>query len=533
MKASNLLYSGAAAFIVLVACDKINPERNINNQFQEQSAIESVIAHLTGQKVDSFEGKTFDPTIGAALDSSNPSERSVKVKSAQQGEAEFRALAGIGSPLIKESPDGLVLDLSGKKFGKLTFHKADGGSNSGYVDVDIKCIPKLTRISYKTEDQWGDNSGGWGDLVGYKTGDVFKDNKGRFYIVVQEHSFYGSGWMLCMEPGMGKDYKFFDPYKAGEEFVWLPNRTYFSQFGCKDMEGILDPDVIGSYLELCASPEFSAQKKKIIAATGRNVFPEVALWNTSSKSQTSDYEGFATERSGYAHYIGDGAKTVGVKIIYAAESVPSMFSIGPKIGVKYIYLPADASSPYSGQESYFIYTTGDTDSFNNGYYENGTVVVYTATPVPFNEYGVPPFEKVEIEDSEMAELKAMILNEDGSIAFDATKESGLYEIGVKTLEDATKLVEMYANSSIHGDHFVRTLPGNNGTITVDRVDDATFYIVLFSLNGIEEFTLLVMDARRMGMYGGHSGTYHQCNVCGFSWRSTSSVCPLTAKHAGR
>lgn len=137
------------------------------------------------------------------------------------------------------------------------------------------------------------------------------------------------------------------------------------------------------------------------------------------------------------------------------------------------------------------------------------------------------------QDAEMEELKAMILNQDGTVAFDQTKENGVYEIGVKTLEDATQLVEMYANSSIREDHYVRTLPDNNGTITIDRVDEATFYTVLFSLNGIEEFTLLVRDARRMGMYGGHSGTYHQCNVCGFSWRSTSSVCPLTAKHAGR
>lgn len=68
MKANHVLYL-AAALISLLACNKNNAadEQDANKHFQEKSAIVSVIANLTGQKVDSFEGKTFTPTIGTVV----------------------------------------------------------------------------------------------------------------------------------------------------------------------------------------------------------------------------------------------------------------------------------------------------------------------------------------------------------------------------------------------------------------------------------------------------------------------------------
>ena len=73
------------------------------------------------------------------------------------------------------------------------------------------------------------------------------------------------------------------------------------------------------------------------------------------------------------------------RILIAAGILLSVIACAPKNQAAPVN-PADASGPFEsydyGKESYFIYQSGNADSFNKGYYENGT--------------GVPPFEKVAI-----------------------------------------------------------------------------------------------------------------------------------------
>lgn len=142
------------------------------------------------------------------------------------------------------------------------------------------------------------------------------------------------------------------------------------------------------------------------------------------------------------------------------------------------------------------------------------------------------------DTKEVQEIKAMILAEDGAPAFVKTTLSGnVYVIGVKNKDDATRLAQMYANNNLEEAHYVRTLSEGKGTITVDKGPEksSTFYIVLFEVEGIEQFTLEIKNAAGMTRDGdigtGHAGTYHKCNICGFIWRSTSSACPMTQKHA--
>ena len=359
------------ASVCLNGCDKVNPNDSKQKEeqaFLEDEAIACVISSLTGEKATAFDGKTFKATYGEVLDQSNSTERSMMVESAAAGEILFRAISG-GSPLINKTGDGMELDLSTRKFGKLTFHKGSG-SNVGYVDVDIRCIPGLSKITYKTEEQWGENS--VFDPV-YKYGDLVKGPDDDYYVVVMEESGSLPGFMARMLPGRGKDVNYF---KAGEEWgPWLPN-VNLSLF--YDLYPILMNErqvssISGMVTEMfCKSSSTltaSGQKKRILDVTGRKVFPEAALLNGESEFITDNYEGFATTREGYAHYLGDvGTPVKAVKIIYGCQDMR-----GRNL-VMYVRLSADSRDerPDSG---YFFYQTEE--EFKKGFYEGGTVAVYT------------------------------------------------------------------------------------------------------------------------------------------------------------
>ena len=195
----------------MTACNKskLNTSSNQEQALQENMAIANILSILTGQSFDNaqavtLEGKTFEPVYGDVLDDSNSNERSIRVQSSDYSEDYFRSLVGSASGLVKKTSDGLMINLSSRKFGKLTFHKADGGNNSGYVDVEVPCIPKLSRISYKTEEQWGDNAASFPWLSDYVPGNVFKDNDDdNYYLVVHEPDNSYPGVMVCMEAGIG------------------------------------------------------------------------------------------------------------------------------------------------------------------------------------------------------------------------------------------------------------------------------------------------------------------------------------------
>ena len=96
-------------------------------------------------------------------------------------------------------------------------------------------------------------------------------------------------------------------------------------------------------------------------------------------------------------------------------------------------------------------------------------------------------------DREVAELKALVLDENSQITFDATETSGLYWIGVESLEDATNLAGLYAGKAFNGQSYTRTLADNKGTVKVDIGDNGVYYQVRFAVNGIPSFTLDIAE----------------------------------------
>ena len=134
-------------------------------------------------------------------------------------------------------------------------------------------------------------------------------------------------------------------------------------------------------------------------------------------------------------------------------------------------------------------------------------------------------------DQEVAELKAMVLDQDGNIAFDQSTISGLYIIGVDSKEDAKDLASLYAGSGFSGQDYTRVIR-DKGTVKVACGNNGVFYTVTFKVEGIPAFTLDISEANgendKLGE--GESGTYHKCGVCHKTWRSHSNVCPWTSKH---
>jgi len=109
---------------------------------------------------------TYEPTIGIPLDAANPFVRTVKLDSLQDATTYFVDAVSTLENLLVETADGyslsllnLKLDTSGKlqDFGTLVFHKETGSTRIAYIDIDIPCIPNLSRIDlvYNT----GDNDG--------------------------------------------------------------------------------------------------------------------------------------------------------------------------------------------------------------------------------------------------------------------------------------------------------------------------------------------------------------------------------------
>lgn len=399
---------GICLLAVALSCNKTGPEGSDDKKVQERNAIATVLATLAGQDFDitkdiPFQGKTFEPVYGVVRDDSNPNERSVKVRSAIYSENSFCSLAGGGVGLIEGTSDGLVLDLTGSKFGKLTFHRAPGGANVGYVDVDIPCIPHLEKISYKTNDQIGENAG---EESIYKFGEVFKDADGHHYIVVSEVDGSMPGWMVHMAAGRGHDFHYLHDDETWGP--WLPNKHYdLSDYGIPSgYADVLDYRVIQDYITLCGDESFNGQKKKIIDATQRKVFPGLSLWTSASVSETEGFEGFATTRPGYNHYIG-ATEIVGAKIIFRC------LDLFPRSEAQYVFFPGDCNHPtyrnypsgsYAGKASSVMYgVRGDRQAeFEEWFYSEidegirtpGSIAVYTAYCIPFTNENHPGFEKV-------------------------------------------------------------------------------------------------------------------------------------------
>ena len=280
-------------------------------QMMQRMAVAAVLNRLTDENfcdtmdVD-FEGQTYEATIGAVRNESRPSERSLQVRTASLAEGYFRSLVGGASTLITETDDGCKIDLTnldchstGKKqsLGTLTFHRATGGDNIGYADIDIACIPSLQRISYKTKDQWGDNDNGYKSPIGW--GEVYVGD-GLYWICVREATSYAPGVLINMQSGKGDDWQ--PLYEKEKWAAWEPADH-------RVPEGDFAELAVQEYVHLSGSNEWHDHKvtlKDTYPYIFKKVFPDAWGWNWSAKNEQWELwqyndPGFGTTDVGYCH----------------------------------------------------------------------------------------------------------------------------------------------------------------------------------------------------------------------------------------
>lgn len=111
------------------------------------------------------------------------------------------------------------------------------------------------------------------------------------------------------------------------------------------------------------------------------------LYTEDSELVSSGYEGFATLRDGYAHYLGD----IGVEVKYANVITDCELLDQGRTIVNSCYISADSyMSPPN--RNYFFYN--NEQSFKDQFYGGGTLAVYTILNKAFSNKIYPDYEKV-------------------------------------------------------------------------------------------------------------------------------------------
>ena len=388
-----------AALTLIVSCSDDDDENNGENtenqeisaadnlKAEQHDALISVLSHLTGEEffdsldVD-FEDRTFEPIYGEALDASNPFVRTLYIVKGTSGETYFRSLVGSSSSVIKETINGLTIDLTnldcrsdGRKqsLGTLTFHRPVDSSNAGTVDVNIPCIPHLRSIVYKTLGQIGENS----FVSPCAEGEVYI-SEGVYWICTRiSMGTKMPGYLVHVGKARGELYK--DRFD-GE--IWEPKH-------------IGHEDRIYEFLALCASEDFLSEKKKIRDKLPGLVFPYVTTYTSSDYykwSLTKD-NGFATSKADYSHWSEYRSISKAAIIRDCTEGSYNWKKVRWPRRCHYVEIPAKCIGDEGASYKTFSYYSNDKNSWYKFRQEH---YIYTINVVQFTDKVPSGFELVDI-----------------------------------------------------------------------------------------------------------------------------------------
>lgn len=388
----------ALALTLTTSCadDDENSSENVDNQevtatdllkIEQHEALKSVLEQLTGEEFPEnldidFEDRTFEVVYGASLDSSNPFVRTQYIVKGTSGETYFRSLVGSSSTLIKETMDGLTIDLNnldcrsdGRKqnFGTLTFHRPYDSLNSGTVDVDIACIPHLRSIVFKTQGQMGQNS----FISPCAEGEVYL-GEGVYWICTRISSGTNlPGYLVHVGKARGDLYN--DEFD-GE--IWAPKH-------------IGNENRIYEFLALCANEDFLTDKIKISKKLPGKVFPYVTTYtsnDTYNWSLNTD-NGFSTSKADYSHWSEYRSRTKAAIIRDCTEGEYNWKKIRWPRRCHYVEIPAkcigDAGATYK-TFSYYSNEKEDWFNFRMDHY------IYTINVVSFTDKVPLGYQLVDI-----------------------------------------------------------------------------------------------------------------------------------------
>ena len=151
----------------------------------EDDQLADLICKWTDTHYDQLGGsawrsKTYDATVGLALDASRPGVRTMPVGTLE--EADSYAVSALGTLGIDyETPSGFTY--SNELVGKLSYQHVSDGNALGVISVDVKQMPALQEI--RLVKSLPENAGG--DPY-YKCGDLVK-YKNRIYVCVSKHEY--------------------------------------------------------------------------------------------------------------------------------------------------------------------------------------------------------------------------------------------------------------------------------------------------------------------------------------------------------
>ena len=128
---------------------------------------------------DNWRDATFEPSVGMALDASQPFVRTITVNSAAEAVIRYNSLTDKNLPASTKN-DTYTVD----GVGTLTLNVAGGGDVLATIDVNVKQLPKLTQLRLVTTSSIGENGSFKGEPY-YHFGDIVKDKDGCHWICVR------------------------------------------------------------------------------------------------------------------------------------------------------------------------------------------------------------------------------------------------------------------------------------------------------------------------------------------------------------
>ena len=183
----------------------VKSEEEQEREAEAQAAASDKFWSVVGQLVspmdytDDYEGKTFEPTIGTP-DASDPLTRIVLTNSMEAAAREFADLINAEEGIDENTTTHPYKD---DAVGTLTYTKVTDGTAWAEVAVNIKQLPHLTKIIYRSAQQGDDNATFGGGMAYYRFGDVI------YRTITTAAGTAAKEYWVCVRPS-------FDPEDKGD-----------------------------------------------------------------------------------------------------------------------------------------------------------------------------------------------------------------------------------------------------------------------------------------------------------------------------
>ena len=178
--------------------DEKSEEQERQEAQQKADAFWDVVGQLTSTDnyTADYRDKTFEPTIGEPLEGNN-TVRVVATNDMASAAARFASLVGVS---IDANTSNYTY--SNDDVGTLTYTKTDNGQSWATVDVNIKQLPKLQQIIYRSPEQGGTNASKKGTCY-YRFGDVVK----KTYKDKDDDNKEKTEYWVCVRPAFNPEGK--------------------------------------------------------------------------------------------------------------------------------------------------------------------------------------------------------------------------------------------------------------------------------------------------------------------------------------